>query len=219
MTIDLKRFCAKEEDPREYLRAPWRDGAWVYATNGHYLLRVAADTMPDAVPRDKHPDGGALFRKHLEDRTGLDFLVMPPLPKLKPCADCGGKGQVRAIKCADCVDGEFKHGNYTYTCQNCDESPAGAGWEHLNAWNETRSNEVLRDCISCDGLGHNIQEHRGMAVGEASYAVVYLAMLAKLPQVRICPGEPANTKDWSKQPIPAVFTFDGGHALLMPRRD
>lgn len=219
MTIDLKRFCANETDFRDYLRAPWRDGKWVYATNGHFLVRVAADTVPDAAEATaKHPNAGSLFRKYLEDREGLEFLVMPPIPALDKCLECNGTGKVRAIKCPDCDEGEFEHGNYTYDCKNCEGSPAGPGWQFVDGIEPDQPHQVNRPCNACDGLGYSIKQHGGMKVGEASYAVVYLAMLAALPQIRVCPGEPCP-EHWTPNPIPAVFTFDGGHALLMPRRD
>ncbi len=219
MTIDLKRFCANELDFREHLRAPWREGAWVYATNGHFIVRVAADAAPDAAARtDKHPDATGLFRKYLEDRTGLEFLVMPPIRALDKCLDCDGTGKVRAIKCPDCDEGEFRRGDHVYQCKNCEDSPAGAGWQYLEDYEPDQPHQVMRACESCDGLGFSIKQHGGMQIGEASYAVVYLAMLAALPQIRVCPGDPCP-KHWTPQPIPAVFTFDGGHALLMPRRD
>lgn len=54
-------------------------------------------------------------------------------------------------------------------------------------------------------------------LGESTYSLVYLNWLAKLPQIRVCPGSPAETT--TADQIPAVFIFDGGHAILMPRRD
>ena len=37
--IDLKPFCAKRSDPREWMRTPWFHRGHVYATNGHVLVR------------------------------------------------------------------------------------------------------------------------------------------------------------------------------------
>lgn len=217
MAIDLKRFCANETDSRDYLRAPWRDGDWVYATNGHMALRVAASLFPEVTTKpEKAPDVGRLFRKHLEDRQGLEFLVMPPVPGLIQCFDCEGTGKVRAIKCPDCDEGTFKHGEWLYDCKNCDGSAAGAGWEELQGHVPTQPHEVLRPCLSCDGIGFSIRQHGNMAIGESTYSVVYLAMFAGLPQVRICPGDPAPDA-LSLHVTPAVFTFDGGHGILMPR--
>ena len=66
--IDLQRFCANESDPRPYLRAPFKRGSWVYATNGHVCVRVPAATMPAATECDKAPPAHNLFKKHMEDR-------------------------------------------------------------------------------------------------------------------------------------------------------
>lgn len=145
---------------------------------------------------------------------------MPPVQKLQNCFDCEGTGKVRAIKCPDCTDGQFKHGEYLYVCQNCDESPAGAGWEFLNEDCAQQPHEVKRNCLSCDGIGYSVRQHGNMKIGEANYSMVYVAMFAALPQVRVCPGDPASsTYGSNKTTAPAVFVFDGGHGLLMPRTE
>jgi hypothetical protein len=217
MSIDLTRFCANDTDPREHLYKPWKDGKWVYATNGHMAVRVAAELYPDAVDKpEEAPDVGGLFRKYLEDRQGLEFLLMPPIKGLHKCMDCEGTGKVRAIKCPDCTDGEFRHGEHTYQCQNCEGSPAGAGWEFLDEYMAVQPHEVKRTCQACDGLGFSMRQNGNTQLGEAGYSTVYLAFFAGLPQVRVCPGEPAP-EHWKPSPAPAIFTFDGGHGLLMPR--
>lgn len=219
MTIDLQRFCAHENDPREHLRAPWYEDGWVYATNGHFAVRVKAGRAQTDV-QDKPqgaPDAASLFRKHVEDRV-VDYLVMPPVPKLIECFGCQGKGNVRCIKCPDCVDGEFKHGGHIYECQNCDGSPAGPGWEHLTEDDGPQPHEVLRLCEDCDGYGFEFKRNGGMQIGGGHYSTVYLSMLASLPKVRICPGDPAPERWADATVVPAAFLFDGGQALLMPWR-
>ncbi|MDP3139840.1 MAG: hypothetical protein Q8N17_26325 [Burkholderiaceae bacterium] len=73
MSLNLQRFCANDTDPREYLYKPWRDGKWVYATNGHMLVRVAADLFPGADDKPAAaPNASGLFAKWLDDRPGLD---------------------------------------------------------------------------------------------------------------------------------------------------
>ena len=53
--VDLSRFCADANDPREYLRSPWKHGEWVYATNGHVCVRVPAASMPEVAECAKAP--------------------------------------------------------------------------------------------------------------------------------------------------------------------
>lgn len=106
--IDLESFCANEWELRTYLQRPWRDGEWVYATNGHMMVRVPADAAPDAAVRaanqpNNPPD---MFRKMLDDHQG-EFLVMPPLPAETACDSCGGSGTFglddEKEECATCL--------------------------------------------------------------------------------------------------------------------
>lgn len=90
--IDLQSFCANQWEVRSYLQRPWRDGEWVYATNGHMIVRVPAEAAPDAEARTasqpKNPPD--MFRVAL-DQEG-EFLLMPPLPADIVCSFCNGGG-------------------------------------------------------------------------------------------------------------------------------
>lgn len=89
--VDLKPFCGDRFEIREALRAPFRIGQWVYATNGHLAVRVPFDTQPDVTEHPRAPNNiSALFARAFE-REG-EFLVIPPLPPTEPCATCNGKG-------------------------------------------------------------------------------------------------------------------------------
>ncbi len=209
--IDLQRFCANDNDPRPQLRQPWKHGEWVYATNGHVCVRVPAATMPNVTECDKAPPAHNLFKKHIEDRP-CDFLVLPKIAAPSKCSGCNGRGTVMARKCPSCTDGTFDHYGNTYECLNCDNSAGGAGWVEADS-----ADAVSRPCAWCDGLGADMHKNGNVPLGESTYSRVYLSWLAKLPQIRVCPGSPAETP--SAEQIPAVFIFDGGHALLMPRRD
>lgn len=215
MSIDLQRYCASEYDPRKYLRAPWLAGEWVYATNGHLAVRVPAASRPDitATP-EKAPNVGALFDMAF-DRAG-EFAPIPDVKKTQ-CSHCGGTGRLWAINCPDCdkdTPGEFEHGSYTYDCKNCEDSAAGKGW--VEVAKEDRDAQSW-PCERCDGVGL-CRDDSAERIGGAHYATRYLAMLSALPGARIRPGDPAP-RDYGAKVIPALVTFDGGHALLMPRRD
>ncbi len=214
--IDLQRFCANDNDPRPQLRQPWKHGEWVYATNGHVCVRVPAATMPDVAECDKAPAAHNLFTKNLEGRQ-CEFLLMPKIAPLAKCRGCNATGKVRAIKCAACKDGQFKHYGDTYDCQRCAESAAGPGWDERLPFDDPSPQDVMRVCYVCDGLGADMRENGNVSLGESTYSRVYLSWLAALPQVRVCPGSPTSVSP--HETIPAVFIFDGGHALLMPRRD
>jgi hypothetical protein len=209
--IDLSRFSATKHDPRQYLRKPWKRGEWVYATNGHLCVRVPADSMPDVAECSKAPPAQNLFQKHIEQRE-CDFLLMPPLKAVNPCKTCDGKGVVMARECSSCDDGTFDRDGYTYDCQFCEGSAAGPGWVETHG-----EHGELRPCNTCDGLGADMRANRNVALGDSTYSLVYLSWLAALPQVRVCPGSPAEVS--TADQVPAVLIFDGGQALLMPRRD
>ena len=92
--IDLQSFCANQWEVRSYLQRPWRDGEWVYATNGHMIVRVPAESAPDVEARTsaqpKNPPD--MFRVALEQEG--EFLLMPPLPEDVPCPTCAGTGEI-----------------------------------------------------------------------------------------------------------------------------
>lgn len=203
MNINLQRFCANSLDAREYLRAPWVVGEWVYATNGHIAIRVPVWEGGDVAAgiKGKHPDANRLFVRAF----GLEgaFLEMPAdLAKPDTCESCGGTGIHNTIKCPDCNDGEFKHGSFTYECQNCAGSPVGEGY--LTTGDK---DAPIKTCHVCDGLG----QRRGKAVvGAVSFDIIYLNWIAELPNAHI---KVSTTDDV------AAIKFDGGQAILMPRRD
>ena len=213
--LDLERFCADQNDPRSYLHKPWRDGGWVYATNGHLVVRIADNGARDTPERtDKHPNVREMFRKYIEDRA-CEFLVMPPIPEPKKCTHCDGTGFAWAKNCPDCVDGEFTHGDYDYDCKNCMGSVAGPGKLDARQGDKGAKREP---CAYCDFHGYPLNSNGGTDIGAAQYATVYLWELAKLPQCRVCPGDPARTNYDDPREAPGAFIFDGGQALLMPRR-
>lgn len=216
--IDLHKFCAGERDPREYLRAPWRQGQWVYATNWHLVIRVPAAAMPDAVEGGpKHPNTAAMFAKHLESGD-REFLPMPAIDAPTVCGYCGGKVKVWAVTCPDCEDGTFMHGDHEYDCKNCDGSDAGPGW--LDSSNDNPE-AVEKQCHHCDFNGYSLVGNGCQQLGPAHYANVYLWHFAQFPKCRICPGDPVPIPGFIEpagRPAPAAFIFDGGQGLLMPTR-
>ena len=62
-----------------------------------------------------------------------------------------------------------------------------------------------------------MRQNGNVSLGESTYSLVYLSWLAALPQIQVCPGNSADNK--MADTIPAVFIFDGGQALLMPRKE
>lgn len=213
--IDLQRFCADQRDIRTYLHAPWCHDGWVYATNGHLVVRIPHDGGEyTAAIAGKHPDVAGMFRKYITERN-CEFLVMPPIPEPAQCTHCDGTGWTWAKNCPDCVDGEFTHGDWEYDCKNCVGSVAGPGRLDAEKGDEGAKREP---CAHCDFNGYPVLKNGGMDLGQSHYATVYLWHLAQLPQCRVCPGDPARSNYDAPREIPGAFIFDGGQALLMPRR-
>lgn len=213
--LDLSRFCANELDPREYLRQPWKRGEWVYATNGHIIVRVPADSMPDVGECQKAPSNvDAMYAARFNGAA--EFLLMPDLPALNECTACEGVGRIRATKCSHCSgEGGFFHFGIWYDCRNCEGDAAGDGWVSSLDFEES-DNDVMRVCVKYDGLGHDMREHGVTQIGVGTYSPVYLHWIAALPQARVMPG---NCAPNLKGTIPLAFIFDGGQGLLQPRKE
>ena len=208
--IDLNRYCAKgSNDPRAYLHKPWIEGDWAYATNGHLIVRVPRDDCPDAVPRtDKHVKGQHLFERYIDKAVG-EFVVMPDQTEPQTCRVCRGKGMVFGALCPDCDDGEFDHGNHTYTCKNCEDSKIGPGYIDSD---EDDGKEM--SCADCRGHGKYAERYESVEVLGALLDPIYAWWMSLLPQVRV--RNSARSPEDTATPV--AFIFDGGQALVMTRR-
>lgn len=90
--IDLKPFCGNEWEVREALRAPWVDGGWTYATNGHLIVRLpSGDAENTKTPR--HPKNGPVLFGKWVDGAG-DLVAFPDLPEVTTCPMCSGAGHI-----------------------------------------------------------------------------------------------------------------------------
>lgn len=198
----LQRFIGTEHEPREFMRKPWSVNGHIYATNGHYGIRLdAAPEGVEALPiTDKHPDIEKLFVA--ADAIEREWQSVPQLPAIKPCELCDGSGKVTTAACGDCYgDGYFFHGVHEYECKNCE----GDGEIYCQGGD-------LHTCPDCDGHGEQISRSRDSAIGigNAHASVVYLRVISQLPAVRIASG---------KTPTDSIlFTFEGGRGILMPMR-
>lgn len=85
-TEQLQSFCALPSELRECMHKPMRVGAWVYATNGDYCVRVPAGDEPEASQSPKRMPG--LF----EEYAATEFVPMPKLAMAPTCAECDGTG-------------------------------------------------------------------------------------------------------------------------------
>ena len=189
----LRSFCASESDPREWMRTPFRVGDYAYATNGHFLVRVAADGLG----LSELGKGGPINVEELVAKNVADkFEPFPKLPRPRTCFICSGKGFVLAHTCPDCDgEGEFDHGDHTYECKECD----GDGFIYGKG--------ERRTCHECDG--RKVERHQIHPLGCSSFDLAYLHHIKRLPGAEI-----------HIRPMPgcAFFRFDGGGGLFMPAR-
>jgi hypothetical protein len=93
MRTDLQPFCSNGADERAYLRAPWKDGADVVASNGHIMIVIpgAAEDMDAETPPNM---AGAAARFDGYPRSGvitpMSSITLPPAER---CQVCGGAGE------------------------------------------------------------------------------------------------------------------------------
>lgn len=201
--IDLMRFCANDTDLREHMRAPWLHDGWVYATNGHVCVRVHPGHAEPCEPAtDKHPKAYRLFSQWMADDLGA-FSDLPKLPARVKCCACKGAERFHVIKCPDCDGGEFTHGRHAYECQECAGEFVQPGWLTTGAAMATKT----MACNQCFGRG---DEMAAVDVGAVVAEAIYLRWLAALPGIKVRPHGAMDA---------IAFTFDGGQALLMPRRE
>ena len=197
--MDLTKFC-RPDDVRDICRRPHTDGEFVYATNGHYAVRVnAADYSGDAPLMDDTKSMNTLhnFFSNIESKT---FTAFPSfiVPELVTCGVCGGAGTV--CECPECLGtGEDICrccGGYV-DCDNC------SGDGHIEGDDES--------CRECFGEGE-VPVNRDWSVpfGSSLANFRYLQLFQSLPNVE------ASISQFDESPI--RFRFDGGYGVLMPIR-
>ena len=91
----LTPFLANEWEIRDGLKLPFKVGQWVYATNGHLVVRIPAAAAPAVPERNTtQPKNVAdLFDKWHAGVEGA-FMPIPALPGLEPCQMCNGSGVI-----------------------------------------------------------------------------------------------------------------------------
>lgn len=205
--IDLKQFCQTEGSPA--ISTPWSEGDYTYASNGHLLVRVPRiGDIPEKIeaPSIVGTSIGAGFDKKIEEWFEVPNLVIAP----KDCQICKGTG--RQYNCPECEGEGEVHLSTDWsdygeeTCETC----GGNGQlsrEHWLRLMPKGSNPAGENCYSCEGIGKKY-EGKAVKIGVGFYTDTLLAKIATLPKCVI--GVPDKQS-------PAIFRFDGGDGLLMPR--
>lgn len=92
MTIDLHKFCASKHHSREWLRKPWREGEWVYYSDGRIIVRERhnVDKHGGVAVLEVGGRGSGMFEKHFD--RDVAFVLMPPTATPTACEECNGSG-------------------------------------------------------------------------------------------------------------------------------
>lgn len=189
--IDLNKFCANENDPREYLRNPLTALNQDFATNGHILVRL------DGVSKNPNHAKEKTFVSVLQSIDAQNILDYTPLTVVLPnksiCSICDNKGFTlgrEKKECPECDgEGEFTHGNHEYECKECD------GDGEVESFTKS---DVKVPCYRCPT--------QPVPVGDLNFQRKYLAMLLELPNIQYL-------LDSGKGMM--FFKFDGGDGCLM----
>ena len=192
----LLQFVSAQSEYREFMRKPFCRDEWVFATNGHIIVR--APRIDGIADLDSGKLEVLINMFAANQRSG--FVVMPELPDGEKCPPCLGTGVM--YKCPDCNGtGEFDHGELAYCCGKCDgEGQVSCG-----------DDASKMPCFWCGGGG--VARYQPVRVGLWDYDLRYLKRAMKLPGLKFAP--PPRTPDDGKI-APAYFVFDGGEGLLMP---
>lgn len=188
----LALFVANEHDPRAFMRRPILRGDWIYATNGHVVVRIPKQDGIEAHETDSIPKMPAIF----DDNQREDVAKLPRLPVAEKCYACDGTGH--KFKCQDCDgEGEFDYGRHTYTCKECNGSGQVDNGEE----------EYKQPCCNCGGTGDAQQP---VQIDNQQFDRRYLEKITQLPGAK-----------FSTHPYPmgtGYFVFDGGEGCIMPMR-
>jgi hypothetical protein len=193
----LQMFCATESGHK--LSNPFNVGAYTYATNGHFGIRVPA--MPEFAG-NAGPDKieAVWFHGMVVDDLWVPVASVVDKRTMKQCPVCDGSGQIS--KCPEC-DGngvvEWTSDNdydYEAECKMCDGDGTIGG------------NGMV--CSTCLGQG-KIATTQRINVGSKLLNANLLSIMNQLPNCQI-----ATEAVEGYECIP--FRFDGGDGIIMPCR-
>lgn len=88
----LQRFVAHKSELRDWLHQPFKIGEWVYATDGHIIVRVpaAGQESLDGAPIPVDITGLFGSAHDAAQRARTIKVGLPALPEAQPCFACGG---------------------------------------------------------------------------------------------------------------------------------
>jgi len=204
MKIDLKPFCADDDDPRYYLRTPFNLNGYTVAVDGHVCVRVGLDDSYNDLQEDKCESISNVLNKHFHDVESINFKPFKALPDLVycDCKACAGTGFMIKRQCHEC-DGEGELtlssscNDYEVDCYSC----SGKGEITIKNTKET--------CIECNGSKQIVDHFKNtIELGGSRVNNYLMKPVAELPNAMY-----AYTGDMAY-----IVKFDGGHAIVMGTR-
>lgn len=216
-TINLTPFCehGNASDMRSYLHAPFRQGAYVYATNGHVLIRVAAaDAYQDVVVNDTVAVTTVIAAAAVDSDAGWQPLPPIHLPAhgLAPCDGCRGRGY--GVACTIC----HYTGMCACNCDRCDRECDDCDGSGIGlSRDETKERKV---CLHCGGRGR-ARDDRVVVIPDGPHLTAeYVAMVLALSgPIEVKWPEPVTDKySDQRHHNMSAFRGPGWHVVLMARR-
>lgn len=212
MTIDLQPFCSYDRH-RTWLSAPFAEGEYTYATNGHAAVRIPGRHTEAAA------DLKAPIAKLFEAADSAEFLPFDPVdaPKIKyeRCDDCGGAGHV--IDCDVC---EAK-GEHTCEDDRCGCSHDCGACDGKGATPARAKDEGAHPCDVCSGRGHK-RDGRRVSFGDGlALGWEYVRLVQALPgpiEWSVPTPTPDDFDPKRKNYGPVAFRGDGWTAIIMTAR-
>lgn len=205
----LKLFCGTDV-LRPNLHQPFRQGKWVYATDGHCMIRMLAAGMPEVpvIPnRGDPPPKASMLDPHMDFDVPADqWVPLPPVPPMVmvKCQSCNGCGKVDI--CDECEGTGTVHwtseydNHYEAECEGCDGKGYDPGSED--------------PCMECDGTGleESASGPQYLVVGKWKLPIEQARKLAQLQGVHLA----VVNKDCNSDLHPLQFTSIEGSGVWMP---
>ena len=189
---------------------PWQDGAYVYATNRAWAVRMPASAFgPGAFDQAVAGENPKMPAGMFDAAPWHRLKALPHIDAPASCPACGGSGWSKAIAhgCDSCADeGVFMHAGLEYDCRKCDSNeiceytPCKAG------------DPGAERCPECDATGYDSRlepRENSVQIDGTWLQARYIKRISQLPGVLFATHE---------DPLQiCAFRFDGGEGLLMPR--
>ena len=176
-TLNIQCFCATQDDPRGWMRAPFSCDGQTVATNGH----VMQITLP--VPGTRGILVSDAIYKIVRLICNASYSAAPPVQMPVPivCKPCQGTGYAKRETCAECsgmcfVDARNEYNSYSVQCKTCDGD--GETYSICDAVNGP-------PCPCCLGSGRDYHPLKSVTVLGIRIAARYYALIAGCPDLQL----------------------------------